>query len=238
MDLILHSIEDIVVFYDNDLRVQWANDAALKSIRETIENVIGKKCYELFGKESVCKNCVVFRAAEENRLCEGINEINGIILSTKAYPTFDKKGGLIGVLEVSEDITKNVEADRELRNIIESTNDGFWRWYADVDKLEWSERAYTMLGYRQNEFDISMEQLKTMIHLDDRKHFQKELEEIVLEGKFSAEFRLKAKNGKWHWVLSRGTVIRRAIDGTPLIIAGIHIDTNEKRNERSLLRKV
>jgi two-component system sensor histidine kinase/response regulator len=59
-----------------------------------------------------------------------------------------------------------------------------------------------------------------------------------LEGRipaYVAEYRLLAKSGEWKWVNSRGKVVERDAHGRPLRMAGIFVDTtNRKRAEQAL----
>lgn len=57
------------------------------------------------------------------------------------------------------------------------------------------------------------------------------------EGKYIAtEYRVKAKDGSWHWILSRSTLYRKNDDGTSQINFGIAQDiTNIKEIEQQLL---
>ncbi|NCD26148.1 MAG: PAS domain-containing hybrid sensor histidine kinase/response regulator, partial [Deltaproteobacteria bacterium] len=54
---------------------------------------------------------------------------------------------------------------------------------------------------------------------------------------FTQEFRLGAKDGHWHWIMSRGNVGKTDASGRPIRIVGTHVDIHErKRMELELLR--
>ena len=56
-------------------------------------------------------------------------------------------------------------------------------------------------------------------------------------GFFQSEFRIRTTNGEYKWLLDRGRVIERAPDGTPLKVAGISLDIDERRRTETALRE-
>ncbi|MEP7282782.1 MAG: PAS-domain containing protein, partial [Rubrivivax sp.] len=54
---------------------------------------------------------------------------------------------------------------------------------------------------------------------------------------YAAEFRMRHRDGRWLWILSRGRVGTRDIDGRPLRMAGIHLDITERKLAEQTLRE-
>ncbi|MBN2219821.1 MAG: HD domain-containing protein [Kosmotogaceae bacterium] len=239
MELILQNVAESVLLLDSDLRILWANNSALQRINKSVDYALGKLRCEVMSCKLPHAECPVEEAMTSMKSCSREVVVNGVQWSIRAYPIIDKLGELAGVMEVSEDITGRAEKDRELRALVESVSDGIWRWNVNTGEVEWSNRAFEMLGYVPNELRMSLEQWKSMLHPDDREScLRKELAGINgSEAGFSIEFRLKAKNGGWRWILSRGKVIRRASDGSPMIVVGTHFDTDERKEHEIALKR-
>lgn len=47
------------------------------------------------------------------------------------------------------------------------------------------------------------------------------------------EIRLLAKDGTYHWVLSRGRVVRRSADGRPSRVIGTHSDISDRKHSEA-----
>jgi len=56
-------------------------------------------------------------------------------------------------------------------------------------------------------------------------------------GFFQSEFRIRAANGEYKWLLDRGRVIERTADGAPRKLAGISVDIDARRRMETALRE-
>lgn len=59
MNMILDLVDDIIIIHDSEHTIVWMNRAGEKAFDLTIDEVIGVKCYELFGNSVSCADCVV-----------------------------------------------------------------------------------------------------------------------------------------------------------------------------------
>jgi len=55
-------------------------------------------------------------------------------------------------------------------------------------------------------------------------------------GYYQSEFRVRAANGEYKWLLDRGRVIERAADGSPRKVVGISVDIDARRRMETELR--
>lgn len=124
-DLILSSITEVVVYYDCDMRINWANMSAIKSDSLSLEELIGHQCYKIWHNiTKPCTGCPVMKVIEtEEYQQEEFTTPNNISWSIRAYPVKDIDHNLIGVVEVARDITEkkimeNNMARLECLNII------------------------------------------------------------------------------------------------------------------------
>lgn len=59
MNMILDEIDDLIIIHDSQHTIIWMNRAAEKAFGKSCEDVIGDRCYSLFGNGSSCKDCSV-----------------------------------------------------------------------------------------------------------------------------------------------------------------------------------
>ena len=159
-------------------------------------------------------------------------------LSDNHKLVFDDQGKLIKLVGNIRDITDfklveealNRSRDR-LYKAIEATNDGMWDWRLNTNKVYFDARFYTMLGYTPLEFPAVIEEWMNRIHPDEISNVENLLKQH-LEGKSEQlliEYRFKAKDDSWIWVLNRGKVFERDNEGNPLRMVGTHSDISLRK---------
>ena len=167
-----------------------------------------------------------------------------------AYPV-EVRGRAINIgdrkyrLSVARDISfrkqalENLRSSEErLRFALEATSDGIWDWDLRTDEVYFSKRWYTMLGYEPPDFPPSYERWRDLLHPDDVEAAETAVRQaIAAHGSFSIESRMKAKNGEWVWILSRGKVVAFDKDGRPARLAGSHSDISDRKRVEEALEK-
>lgn len=58
MNVIMDVIDDIIVIHDSAHTIIWMNKAGEKAFGRNVDDVIGTKCYSLFGNTVPCSDCV------------------------------------------------------------------------------------------------------------------------------------------------------------------------------------
>jgi len=124
----LNAIPTPIMSVDTDFNVTFMNPAGAGVVGSTPDEVIGKKCYELF-KTSHCQTekCAVGRAMREDNV---VNEEtiarpqDGVIVPIKytGAPIKDAKGNIKGALEFILDITEEAKQRQEANEKIENLN--------------------------------------------------------------------------------------------------------------------
>jgi diguanylate cyclase (GGDEF)-like protein/PAS domain S-box-containing protein len=118
---------------------------------------------------------------------------------------------------------------------VRATNDGIWDWDLTTQRVHFSERWRTLLGYPDLSFD-EMAAWFELVHPDDLERLRHEIDGTVAGTSpyFENEHRIRHGDGGWRWVLCRG-LATSDITGTPVRITGSLSDINERRNAEERL---
>ncbi|MBA4138011.1 MAG: hypothetical protein C0518_11895 [Opitutus sp.] len=123
------------------------------------------------------------------------------------------------------------QSEERLSLVLEGSQDGFWDWDARNGTVLRSPRWFSMLGYEPHEVQPGRPGFLALIHPDDRQRVVDDEGEIWrARDQFALEFRMRAKNGEWKWVLDRGKVVGRdPVTREPLRITGTHTDITPRK---------
>jgi PAS domain S-box-containing protein len=110
---------------------------------------------------------------------------------------------------------------------------GIWEVNVSTGAVAVSEGFKTLLGLRTGARQLSLAELDSMLHPDDRAAVRNAAEEAVRTGSFQAEFRIVLPDGSIRWERSQGQV--ELVEGAARRITGALIDiTEHKQNEERL----
>lgn len=128
-------------------------------------------------------------------------------------------------------------SEERLRLALEGTTDGIWDWNLQTNEIYFSPRYFTMVGYEPGEFPGVYESWRSRVHPEDLQAIEKTVQTAISENSpFSIEFRFKAKNGEWTWILGRGKVVELGEAGQAVRVAGSHCDiSGRKEAEQALI---
>ena len=160
-------------------------------------------------------------------------------------PVFNEKMDITHMMGSFVDITETKKTDRQLTAtegklelMIQGGNIGLWDWNIRTGENIVSERWLGMLGYSANELPHKIEVWEELSHPEDlvratdllHKHIQGEIPH------YSAEMRMKHKNGNWIWVFTQGKVMEWDNEGKPLRVTGTHLDITERKKAETQAR--
>lgn len=129
-------------------------------------------------------------------------------------------------------------SESRLQRVLDGSDQGFWDWDLKQQRFYVSERFESMLGFVVGERDLSPENWLKYIHPDDLPHAMYSIERHLqgLTSCHEVELRCITKSGYWKWILTRGRIVSRDPDGTPLLMSGTHTDIDQRKCEEKRQR--
>ncbi|MBW2173991.1 MAG: PAS domain S-box protein [Deltaproteobacteria bacterium] len=114
---ILESISEAVVYLDREHRIMWANRVARKPHGLALEDVEGRRCYEVWHQLSKpCPGCPIVQTCETGQPQEAeMTSPDGRAWFVRGYPVLDENGDIAGAVELTLEITHRKRAERKLR---------------------------------------------------------------------------------------------------------------------------
>ncbi|MBC7722026.1 MAG: PAS domain S-box protein, partial [Pedobacter sp.] len=169
-------------------------------------------------------------------------------LRINGQPIYNTSGKLTGFFALEEDITKEKENQKRLKAselkfwiALEKIYENAWEHDFTTGKTSFSKSNNDFWGYTNNELTDNVDLWLESIYKDDvhlitdnyAKYLTKEIDSHNLE------YRIVHKDGTVKWVMDRGVVIEKSVDGKPLRTIGTHTDiTQTKLTETELDRRI
>ena len=127
--------------------------------------------------------------------------------------------------------------DTHLRFALTEASDGLWDWNLQTNEVFFSPQLARMLGYGPHEMAPTLDTWAKNIHPDDALRVRTVLQEHIegLRERYTAQYRLRNRNGHYLWVHDRGRVCEHNAQGKPIRMVGmVHNITDQKATEQTL----
>jgi PAS domain S-box-containing protein len=242
---ILNSMSELMVYQDMEHRILWSNKAAADSIGLSIEQLVGRRCYEMWHQsDKPCVGCPIAKARESGKPQEAeMATPDGRVWFVRGYPVRDADENLVGVVEVALEITERKRAEEALREsrekfqkMFESVTDGISVIDLNGIIIETNPRTVEMHGYKSKD-ELLGRNASELIAPHDRKRIAENMRKAVKEGTIRGEeyTLLKADGTEFPGELST-SVIR---DASGRVVAHITIarDITSSKQARKALRE-
>src|SRR6185295_9566794 len=154
-------------------------------------------------------------------------------------PDVDAAGRVRGFFLLGSDITQLAAARSDLRmerERLEAALDGssvaLWDTDLRTRRVYLSDAWAQIVGVGSGDTVTTLEELEALMHPDERD-MARRLSLEVMKGKravYAIEHRVRARNGEWKWIISRGRVTERdPHSGHALRMIGTNVDITDRR---------
>ena len=144
------NIPDFVSIHDLNYKIIRANRALSDALKMKPQDVIGKRCYELFHKSHApCTHCPHQRTIESRVMSreEFYEPVFDHYLEVITAPIFDEYGQLTGSIHIARNITQrklmevNLKSNEERLDLaLKGTQEGVWDWNLETNAVWFSPR--------------------------------------------------------------------------------------------------
>lgn len=161
---------------------------------------------------------------------------------TVVVPGADERGALHlrGIMiDISQDrlaAMRLQSSDERFQLAMQGANDGIWDWNLLTDKVYYSPRWKSMLGYGDIELEYTLDTWANLTHPSDREAALSMVRDYVSgrRDSFETELRMKHRDGHYRHILSRA-ILARGGQGRAVRLVGTHVDiTSLRRAEDEL----
>jgi PAS domain S-box-containing protein len=151
---------------------------------------------------------------------------------------------IVGRVWSFRDVTEHRKALRELQAseerwqlAVRGNNDGLWDWNARTKEVFYSARWKEILGFEDRELENTGWEWESRVHPDDLPLVSRQMQDHLNRKTtfYTAEYRLRAKDGSYRWILARGQALWDP-EGRPTRMVGSHTDITERRLAEDALR--
>jgi len=240
-----------LAMFDREMRYLAASRRWMADYHLGDRDIIGCSHYEIFPEITEKIKAVHRRglsgevvSADEGKFERQDGSVQ--YLAWEVRPWFAIGNTVGGIIIFSEDITQRKKAEKALQKSMErlhlavdASSDGLFDWDMEKDTAYFSPRYFSMLGYAPGDLPASFSTWTGLLHPDDRDQAISVINEYRTGTREShiVEFRLRAKDGSWRWILSRAKITGRNAQGKPLRMVGTHTDITDRKRAEEVLQE-
>jgi diguanylate cyclase (GGDEF)-like protein/PAS domain S-box-containing protein len=171
---------------------------------------------------------------------------NGALVRVRetTSPVRNNDGSIQWIITLSEDITVAWETEGRLRKTqerlqlaTEISELGFWEWDVATGKAYFSPEWKRQLGYEDHEIENRYDEYFNHLHPEDKVRMREQIGRFVDQPwpNYSAEFRMRHKDGSYRWIWARA-VAHCDQQGKVINLVGTHLDVTERKQTEEKMR--
>lgn len=115
----------------------------------------------------------------------------------------------------------------QLQESLEDSEMVWWDWEIGANRVTYSEKKVTMLGYDPEDFrEVGYEAFTNLIHPEDHERAMEAMRRY-LSGKapiYQIDYRIRRADKNYTWYMDRGYATEVNRDGSPLVLRGLVFD--------------
>ena len=246
---VIDNISDVLSIQYPDHSIEHYNQTGYDLLGMGPEEVKGRKCYELIGRDSECNECATrktLQSGKKEQIEKYVPEL-GVYLDCRSNPVLDENGNIVQVVGQLRDITEKKEKEKQLqeseqryRLLVENIGDLIFS-VTDQGVFKYvSPNSEVILGYKAT--DLIGRSFVEFVHPDDVNNISGRLHEVMKRfretaGKYTkqitVEYRARHKNGQWRWLSAKNTILKTVSNGYEMVAVARDI-TEQKAYEAAL----
>lgn len=241
-----------VVIADKEGKIEWVNRSFEEMTGYSISELVGKKPGVILQGADTNPETVTYLKKQVKNGDPFITEILNYHKSGKPYwlrvqgqALKDRTGNIIKYFAIEEDITIEKETQEKLKQFesrfriaLEKLGDNVWEYDFRTDQTVFSNAHSHFLGYDFDDKTSNDKLWWDRVYKEDLNILTENNYKIrnKMTDHYALEYRMYHADGSLRWVLDRGVVIEKDIDGRPVKIIGTHTDvTSQKEIEQALV---
>jgi PAS domain S-box-containing protein len=240
---ILDALGEAVVATDLDGRIVYWNDAATRLYGWSADEVVGAVASEVVGADGTDREAaIILSRIRRDGAWSGeflVRHRDGHIFPVliTASTVADGRGGAVGVVGVSRDISSQREAEETARSVEErlamvhrAASSVIWEWDIATDTVRRNEAMEDVFGYADGETEPTMAWWRSRIHPDDHMRVTESMSRFLAEGRrfWTEEYRFLTADQGYATVFDRAYVAHDDA-GRPIRVVGTVVDLTERR---------
>jgi diguanylate cyclase (GGDEF)-like protein/PAS domain S-box-containing protein len=133
--------------------------------------------------------------------------------------------------------SKLKQSKKHLSLAMKDAGEALWDWDLTTDKVYFSPRWKSILGYEDNEVKIDFLEWQGLLHPDDKDAALSTLDAFLNNktSEYRSEFRIQHKDDRYIYILSRGFAVENEA-GKITRVVGTHVDITERKKAKEELR--
>jgi PAS domain S-box-containing protein len=139
-----------------------------------------------------------------------------------------------------EKINKELAVSEERYDLaLESVNEAIWELDLKTNKAYVNPKFFDILHFASAEFAMDYKSWQRLIHPNDKELVFTKINDHLGGNTplINIEYRMKDREGKWRWILTRGKIIRRDENFKPIRVLGTHTDIGPRKELEQILRE-
>jgi diguanylate cyclase (GGDEF)-like protein/PAS domain S-box-containing protein len=241
--LIADNLPALVAYLDTGQRYRFSNKAYESWLGIPSDQILGRTVRDVWGDERYA-----LTAPSLQRALKGERVLSDFTLRVAGgerhvldqyVPHLDERGRVVGLFVLVSDVTELEGARRELKAAqrrLETALDGssvaLWDTDLRTGRVYLSEAWAGIVGAPPGDTVATVDELQTLLHPDDVEPLKRASLEVMkgVRPTYALEHRVRARNGEWKWILSRGRVTERdPASGRALRMIGTNLDITDRR---------
>lgn len=251
--LLYANTKEYFLLIDTQLNIQMFNQVTYRHIKDLIGIEIkqGTSVLDLAPpdrREALVQlyAAVLSGAIKESESVLTLPDKEPAIFKNSFSPARDETGAIVAVMVSATDITHQRKQEIELREAeerwrfaLEGSNLGLWDWNLQTGDMYFSSSYKKLYGFEEDELTNNSDEWTSRIHPDDKHLVTNAVSKHTASANpyYETTYRIQDKASNYRWIVSKGMLVSKDKEGTPLRMIGTHTDITEQKKAEEALKE-